>query len=190
LAEPSAALEIVRVGYGHPDAMRLIAEVQAEYVARYGGPDHTPLDPLMFEPPLGSFYVGYLELDDARPEVRALRGSQARTSGEPQRASKGPVASGAWRAHDDVEVFGTSRTAEVKRMYVAPDARARGIARTMLAHLERASVEAGAEAMILETGTAQPEAIALYESSGYAAMERFGHYAWAEGNRCYGRMLG
>ena len=97
-----SALEIVRVDYGHPDAMLLIAEVQAEYVARYGGPDDTPLDPLMFEPPLGSFFVGYLDL-----------------GGEPR-----PVASGAWRVHDDVEAFGTRRTAEVKRMYVAPDARA------------------------------------------------------------------
>ena len=68
-----AALEIVRVGYGHPDAMLLIAEVQAEYVARYGGPDNTPLDPLMFEPPLGSFYVGYLDLDGSRATGRDRR---------------------------------------------------------------------------------------------------------------------
>ena len=134
--------------------MLLIAEVQAEYVVRYGGPDDTPLDPLMFEPPLGSFYVGYLELD----------------------ARRRPVATGAWRTHDDVEVFGTTRTAEVKRMYVAPDARGRGLARAMLAHLERTAAEAGAEAMILETGTAQPEAIALYESSGYTAIPPFGYY--------------
>src|SRR5204862_11037 len=56
--------EIRRVGYGHPDALRLIDEVQAEYVVRYGGPDETPLDPLMFEPPTGSFFAGYL---DGRP---------------------------------------------------------------------------------------------------------------------------
>ena len=52
-------------------------------------------------------------------------------------------------------------------MYVVPAARAPGLARTMLAHLERTAAAAGAEAMILETGTAQPEAMALYESSGY-----------------------
>ena len=151
--------------------MLLIAEVQAEYVARYGGPDNTPLDPLMFEPPLGSFYVGYLELGGAR--------------------TKGPrpVASGAWRAHDDVEAFGTRRTAEVKRMYVAPDARARGLARIMLAHLERTAAAAGAEAMILETGTAQPEAMALYESSGYTLIPSFGYYQHAPLNRCYAKLL-
>ena len=161
------ALDVVRVGYGHPDAMLLIAEVQAEYVLRYGGPDNTPLDPLMFEPPHGSFFVGYLSLDGVRR----------------------PVASGAWRSHDDVEVFGTRRTAEVKRMYVVPDARARGLARAVLAHLERTAAEAGAEAMILETGTAQPEAMALYESSGYEPIPGFGHYAWSPSNRCYGKRL-
>jgi GNAT superfamily N-acetyltransferase len=168
LADPVGGLEIVRVGAGHPDAMLLIAEVQAEYVIRYGGPDDTPLDPLMFEPPAGSFFVGYLDLAEGRR----------------------PVASGAWRAHGDVEAFGTTRTAEVKRMYVAPAARARGLARRMLAHLERTAAAAGAEAMILETGTAQPEAIALYESSGYTPIPSFGYYKDQPLNRCYGKALG
>jgi GNAT superfamily N-acetyltransferase len=156
-------LQLVRVGYGHPDAMLLIAEVQAEYVVRYGGPDATPLDPLMFEPPAGSFFVGYLE--------------------------DRPVATGAWRRHEEVEVFGTRRTAEVKRMYVVPAARARGLARRVLAHLERSAAEAGAEAMVLETGTAQPEAIALYESSGYTAIPPFGLYKDSPLNRCFAKRL-
>ena len=147
--------------------MLLIAEVQAEYVARYGGPDSTPLDPLMFEPPLGSFFVGYLPVD----------------------GSARPVATGAWRTHDDVEVFGTRRTAEIKRMYVVPAARARGLARQMLAHLEQTAAEAGAEAMILETGTAQPEAMGLYESSGYTPIPSFGHYKDEPLNRCYAKPL-
>lgn len=161
-------LEIVQVGYGHPDAMLLIDEVQAEYVIRYGGPDVTPLDPLMFEPPTGSFFVGYLPID-----------------GTPR-----PIASGAWRTHDDVEVFGTRRTAEVKRMYVAPAAQRRGLARRMLAHLEETAAAGGAEAMILETGTAQPEAIALYGSSGYVPIPTFGYYKDEPSNRCFGKPLG
>jgi GNAT superfamily N-acetyltransferase len=168
LADPRAGLDVVRVDYGHPDAMLLIEEVQAEYVVRYGGPDVTPLDPLMFLPPAGSFSVGYLELEGRRR----------------------PVSSGAWRAHDDVEVFGTRRTAEIKRMYVAPAARARGLARVMLAHLERTAAETGFEAMILETGTAQPEAMALYESSGYTPIASFGYYKDEPLNRCYGKSLG
>jgi GNAT superfamily N-acetyltransferase len=167
LAEPGSGPAIVRVDYGHPDAMLLIAEVQAEYVVRYGGPDRTPLDPLMFQPPSGSFYVGYLELAGATR----------------------PVASGAWRAHDDVEAFGARLTAEIKRMYVAPAVRGRGLARLMLAHLERTAAEAGAEAMVLETGTAQPEAMALYESSGYTRIPSFGFYKDEPLNRCYGKAL-
>jgi ribosomal protein S18 acetylase RimI-like enzyme len=60
----------------------------------------------------------------------------------------------------------------------------------MLARLEETAAEVGAAAMILETGTAQPEAMALYESSGYARIESFGHYRDAPENRCYGRRLG
>jgi GNAT superfamily N-acetyltransferase len=167
LGEPVQDLELVRVGYGHPDATLLIDEVQAEYVVRYGGPDHTPLDPLMFEPPLGSFYVGYLELDGCRT----------------------PVATGAWRFHDDVEAFGTRRVAEIKRMYVVPAARARGLARAVLAHLERTAADSGAEAMVLETGTAQPEAMGLYESSGYTRIPSFGYYKDEPLNRCYAKPL-
>ncbi len=152
-----------RVGFGHPDALLLVEEVQQEYVARYGGRDDTPLDPLMFEPPSGSFFVGYLD--------------------------GAPVASGAWRRRGDVEVFGTAETAEVKRMYVSPSARGRGLARAVLAHLEATAVEAGARAMVLETGIEQPEAIALYESSGYTGVTGFGHYAWSPKSRCFGKPL-
>lgn len=156
-------LEIRRVGFGHPDALRLVDEVQAEYVVRYGGPDDTPLEPAMFEPPTGSFFVGYL---DGRA-----------------------VATGAWRRRDDLEVFGVRESAEIKRMYVAAEARGRGHARRMLAHLERTAAQAGAEALVLETGIRQPEAIALYVSSGYVEVEKFGYYADSPISRCFGKAL-
>jgi GNAT superfamily N-acetyltransferase len=75
-------------------------------------------------------------------------------------------------------------------MYVVPAARRSGLARLMLSHLEATARTAGAEVMILETGTAQPEAMALYEAAGYRPVEPFGHYAWSPKNRCYGRVLG
>jgi hypothetical protein len=59
----------------------------------------------------------------------------------------------------------------------------------MLARLEDTAAGVGARAMILETGTAQPEAMTLYESSGYARIESFGHYKHAPENRCYGKRL-
>jgi GNAT superfamily N-acetyltransferase len=161
---PSPEVTFVRVGFGHPDALLLIEAVQEEYVARYGGRDETPLDPAMFDPPRGSFYVGYLD--------------------------GVPVVSGAWRRRDDVDALGTRHTAEVKRMYVAPAARGLGLARAMLAHLETTAHAAGAAATVLETGLAQPEAIALYESSGYTPIAKFGFYAHAPQSRCYAKRLG
>jgi GNAT superfamily N-acetyltransferase len=157
------ALRIERVPYGHPDALLLVEEVQQEYVRRYGSRDETPLDPAMFEPPGGSFFVGYTE--------------------------HLPVATGAWRMRTDVEALGSRRTAEGKRMYVVDSARGHGFARAMLAHMERTANEAGAEVMILETGVPQHEGIALYESSGYERIPGFGHYKDFPDNRCFARRL-
>ena len=86
-------MQIRRVAFTHADAQLLVAEVQAEYVARYGGPDNTPMDSSVLD------------------------------------------------------------------------------------------------VIVLETGIAQPEAIALYESSGYEPVEKFGHYAWSPKSRCYGKRL-
>lgn len=160
---PSAKLRLVRVDYGDADAVRLVADVQAEYVIRYGSPDESPLQPLDFQPPAGSFFVGYL-------------GDTA-------------VVTGAWR-RSDVVAFGADRTAEIKRMYVAPAARGRGLARRVLAHLEESAAAAGYEALVLETGLKQPEAIALYESAGYERVPGFGHYRGSPLSRCFGRLLG
>jgi GNAT superfamily N-acetyltransferase len=156
-------LRIERLPTTHPDAQLLIEAVQQEYVERYGDRDNTPLDPAELAPPRGAFFVGY---DD-----------------------QGPVMTGAWRFRDDVNRLGSTRAAEVKRMYVAPSARRRGLARIMLGHLESSARAAGADVMILETGTAQPEAMALYVAAGYDLIEPFGHYAWSPRNRCYGRAL-
>jgi ribosomal protein S18 acetylase RimI-like enzyme len=65
-------------------------------------------------------------------------------------------------------------------MYVATSARGVGLARAMLVHLERTAREGGAEAMVLETGTAQPEAIALYESAGYDEVPPFNDEPFAD----------
>jgi ribosomal protein S18 acetylase RimI-like enzyme len=74
-------------------------------------------------------------------------------------------------------------------MYVAPAARRRGYARAVLAHLEATAREAGAAVMVLETGTEQPEAIAMYVDQGYVPIEPYGHYASSPKNRCFGKPL-
>ncbi len=74
-------------------------------------------------------------------------------------------------------------------MYVIPEARGLGLARRILAALEADARAAGRTRMVLETGTAQPEAIALYTSSGYAPCAKFGHYREYENSRCYAKSL-
>ncbi len=79
--------------------------------------------------------------------------------------------------------------AEMKRLYVAPAARGWRIARLLLAALEAAAVEAGCHQLVLETGSKQPEALALYASSGYTPVPAFGTYACAPGASHLGKML-
>jgi GNAT superfamily N-acetyltransferase len=66
--------------------------------------------------------------------------------------------------------------AEVKRMYVAPPARGRGVGRAVLAGLEDAAREFGWGTLRLETGRRQPEAVALYARAGYRPIAAFGGY--------------
>lgn len=69
------------------------------------------------------------------------------------------IGCGALRLADDF--------AEIKRMYVVPDARRRGHARRLLAALEDAARELGYERVRLDTGARQPHARALYEAAGF-----------------------
>ena len=66
--------------------------------------------------------------------------------------------------------------AELKRMYVRPGLRGRGIAQAILAFLEARAVERGTVTLRLETGCRQPEALRLYERAGYARRGPFGGY--------------
>ena len=78
---------------------------------------------------------------------------------------------------------------EVKRMYVAPAVRGRGVARALLRALVAHARAHGLTSLRLETGTEQPEARALYESEGWRPIAPFGHYAHDPRTRCYGLTL-
>lgn len=65
---------------------------------------------------------------------------------------------------------------EVKRMYVKPAARGLGAAKRLMALLEQAARDAACPLMALETGPAQPEAIALYARQGFERCGPFGDY--------------
>ncbi|KGN40000.1 GNAT family N-acetyltransferase [Knoellia aerolata] len=159
-----AGVEIVDVPFVDERVQRLVDEVQSHYVVIYGTPDESPVDPLEFTPPGGRFVLALLD-------------------GE-------PVAMGGWRWRRDLAGrFEGALVGEIKRMFVSPFARGRGVARRVLAHLEDSARAEGVERLVLETGTMQPDAMGLYEAAGYERVVPFGHYARSPFVRCYGKVL-
>ncbi|MEU0476956.1 GNAT family N-acetyltransferase [Streptomyces olivaceus] len=158
-------MHIRRVPFDHPDAVKLSDEVQAEYDVRYGdGGDATQLDPSDFAPPNGLYLIAYDE-------------------------NGVPVASGGWRRQDANDEGNLDGDAELKRMFVIAQVRGRGLARRILAALEDDARAAGRTRMVLETGTKQPEAVALYTSSGYEPCGKFGYYRFHDDSLCYAKAL-
>ena len=90
-----------------------------------------------------------------------------------------PVGCGAFKKYSD-------ETAEIKRMFVRPNARGNRIGGAILSELERWAGESFSEC-ILETGLKQPEAIALYKRSGYEVIPNYGQYAGVENSVCMKR---
>ena len=159
-------LELRDVRLDHPDARMLVEGALAFYVALYGGEDGGDADETHaedFVAPIGHFVVGYL---DGRP-----------------------VAAGGWRRRDDLTRLGTSRLAEIKRMYVVDELRGQGLSRVVLAHLEETARAAGHEALVLSTGAPQVAAVGLYRAAGYELVEPFGHYAEHPLCRCVAKRL-
>ncbi len=74
-------------------------------------------------------------------------------------------------------------------MYTAPEFRGRGVARAVLAALEADAYGAGKRRMVMETGLAQPEAIALYQRCGYERIPNFGYYRESPLCVSFGRSL-
>ncbi len=93
-----------------------------------------------------------------------------------------PVGCGALRRID-------ATTVEVKRMYVAPAFRRRGVSRRILAKLEAVAKEHGYARIILETGARQPEALALYAASGYQRTANYGRYVGNPEAACFEKRL-
>ncbi|MFD7555430.1 MULTISPECIES: GNAT family N-acetyltransferase [unclassified Streptomyces] len=161
----SHGINLRAVPYDHPDAVKLNDLVQIEYQERYDGEgDETFLDPAMFVPPQGLYLLAY-------------------------DASGTPVASGGWRSQEENDEGYSDGDAELKRMYVIPEARGLGLARRILATLEDDARAAGRTRMVLETGDQQPEAIALYLSSDYAMCTKFGFYRDYDSSRCMSKPL-
>ncbi|HUT76375.1 MAG TPA: GNAT family N-acetyltransferase [Polyangia bacterium] len=93
-----------------------------------------------------------------------------------------PVGCVGLRRHDAERV-------EVKRMFVRGPHRGRGVARALVRASEDEARRLGYRVVLMESGTAQPEAMALYESSGYLPTPGFGYYKDSPLNRCYAKSL-
>lgn len=93
-----------------------------------------------------------------------------------------PIGCGGLRRHDAV-------TAEIKRMYVRDTHRGRGHGRALLHALEQRARDLGYDRVVLETGTAQPEALALYRGAGYTSITPYGIHRCAPQSRCFAKHL-
>ncbi len=93
-----------------------------------------------------------------------------------------PVGCGAIKTYDP-------DTVEIKRMFVLPEMRGKGIAGIILEDLETWAKELGFDKFILETGKRQIEAIALYKKSGYRIIPNYGQYEKVENSVCFEKKL-
>jgi len=93
-----------------------------------------------------------------------------------------PVACGAFKPYDEKKV-------EIKRMYVSPALRGQGIGGAVLRELEQWAAELNYKACVLETGKKQPEAIRLYQKSGYSLIKNYGQYENVENSVCMEKKL-
>ncbi len=116
-----------------------------------------------------AFYSRYNNLDRIDTVVLCYEGRE-------------PVGSGAMKAFEPLNM-------EVKRMYVDPGMRGRGIAARILGELEQWARELGMARIVLETGKRQPEAIRLYEKKGYSRISNYGPYKGVENSVCFEKSL-
>lgn len=116
-----------------------------------------------------AFYAQYNGITMIRHAVVAYLGAE-------------PVGCGAFKEYEH-------RVAEVKRMYVPLALRGRGIAGIVLQAVEQWAVGEGYHTCILETGIKQPEAIRLYEKSGYTRIPNYGQYAGVDNSICFEKVL-
>jgi putative acetyltransferase len=116
-----------------------------------------------------AFYAQYNKVDLIKHVVLAYDGSEAVGCGAVKEYAPGIM--------------------EVKRMYVPPAKRGQGIASLVLNELEVWARDMNYATCILETGLAQPEAIALYKKNAYSIIHNYGQYAGVENSVCFEKRL-
>ncbi|MFG1925191.1 GNAT family N-acetyltransferase [Cryptosporangium sp. NPDC048952] len=152
-------LTIEKSQWDSADSVRLRAAQRRELDGRYGNGDHEPGG----EPDAASMTAFLIARDS---DGRALGCGGLR-----------------------VPAAGAPRAAEIKRMYVDPSARGTGVATALLRALETEACVLGVRTVVLETGTAQPDAIRFYEREGYHRIGNFGPYRGEVLSVCYARTV-
>jgi GNAT superfamily N-acetyltransferase len=147
--------------YDSPDALALRQELESDLAERYGGDTEPGVKPTE------ETVLAFLVARDGAGE---------------------PVACGALLDLGDTQ-GGTGGSAEIKRMFVRPEQRRRGLSRRVLEALEREALRRGFDRVRLETGERQPEAMGLYRGAGYEEIEKYGPYRDAPLSRCFERRL-
>jgi GNAT superfamily N-acetyltransferase len=131
----------------HPDAVWALGEYFAELDRRFPGGfdpgDATESDADRFRSPMGCFVV--VRTDTVGREPIGCAGLQTIAIG----------------------------VGELKRMWIAPSKRGRGLGRELLVDIERRSADLGHHTMRLDTNANLPEAVALYQSAGYRRIARY-----------------
>ncbi|MBS1718233.1 MAG: GNAT family N-acetyltransferase [Armatimonadetes bacterium] len=115
------------------------------------------------------FFQQFNKLDSVPYAVVVLEGEQA-------------IACGALRPYSEGVI-------EVKRMYVRPEHRGRGLSRNVLQELEKWAAELGFHELILETNKTFAPAVGLYRASGYEPIPNYGHYDGVESSVCMKKTL-
>jgi putative acetyltransferase len=153
-----AVPSVTRVAADHPDVARFVGELLREMAERYGDDP----DGIAHTDP-GAEWVLLSDDDGSALGCGAV---------QPLRSSKPDAA---------------ADHGEIKRVYIVPPARGRGLARPLMAALLDLAAELGYTWLQLETGTEQPEALALYERSGWRRVPNYGQYVDDPRSVCFGR---
>jgi GNAT superfamily N-acetyltransferase len=145
MREPAVAVSVEPEPYLSDGPRWVVAQAETELIARYGGLDdgELGLTAAMFEPPGGSFLVARVDGGAAEP-IPPVGGVGLRT-----------VSDG---------------VGEVRRLWVDPSWRGRGVGRTLMARLEGTALELGLRDLALATGDLQPEAVGLYRATGWTRL--------------------
>lgn len=163
--ETSGPMTLDRVPFTHPDAVALREAAVVELGERYGNDE----DAKEFIDPATIVVTVVVRFGTAAAACGSIRDMSG--------------------ADDGVGGVHPAGVGEIKRIFVARNFRRRGLSLRIMQDLERGARDAGLTRLVLETGTEQPEAVALYEKLGYTRIRPYGKYANEPEQLCYGKTL-